>query len=403
MTAARRLVKRAFRDRDGRFLAEGPQACREAAAAPGVLLELYVTAEAAGRHPDIVAAARAAAAPRCVRASGEVVASLSGTVHPAGDGRRLRPRRRHRSTTSSPPRPRSSRSWRTPATPATSAPSSAARTPPASAASCSPRPASTRSTPRRCGPPPARCSTCPWSPARAWRTSLPALRAAGLRVLAADGAGERDLDDLLDDGSLARPTAWVFGNEAWGLPEADPRAVRRRRAGADPRPGREPQPRRRRRRLPLRLGPRPAPSLSPRLAAECSLALARRCDETTYALSAFRPLGQWNTGSTTTPRGRRPAVPASGRKGSRHGASPPPPDPRGDRLRRARQLPAADRPGRVEEPGVRRLEVLGRHPVRAARIGLRRRSSATASGTSTRPRPTRTGCGSTRRPRSPRP
>ena len=28
---------------------------------------------------------------------------------------------------------------------------------------------------------------------------LPALRAAGLRVLAADGAGERDLDDLLDD------------------------------------------------------------------------------------------------------------------------------------------------------------------------------------------------------------
>jgi TrmH family RNA methyltransferase len=49
---------------------------------------------------------------------------------------------------------------------------------------------------------------------------LPALRAAGLHVLAADGAGERDLDDLLDDGSLAAPTAWVFGNEAWGLPEA---------------------------------------------------------------------------------------------------------------------------------------------------------------------------------------
>jgi TrmH family RNA methyltransferase len=45
------------------------------------------------------------------------------------------------------------------------------------------------------------------------------LREAGLRVLAADGAGERDLDDLLDEGSLAAPTAWVFGNEAWGLPE----------------------------------------------------------------------------------------------------------------------------------------------------------------------------------------
>ncbi|HWJ10594.1 MAG TPA: RNA methyltransferase [Nocardioides sp.] len=43
-----------------------------------------------------------------------------------------------------------------------------------------------------------------------------AARAAGLTVLAADGGGEVELfsaDDL-----LARPTAWLFGNEAWGLP-----------------------------------------------------------------------------------------------------------------------------------------------------------------------------------------
>ncbi|MGW6132320.1 TrmH family RNA methyltransferase [Cellulomonas sp. NPDC055163] len=84
--------------------------------------------------------------------------------------------------------------------------------------------------------------------------AVAALRRAGLAVLAADGAGEHDLDDLLDlaghsgtsggtrgagpdaaqgarspDAApgvgaapdLARPTAWVFGNEAWGLPEAD--------------------------------------------------------------------------------------------------------------------------------------------------------------------------------------
>ncbi len=44
------------------------------------------------------------------------------------------------------------------------------------------------------------------------------LRAAGLLVLAADGAGASDLDDLADDGALARPTAWLFGNEARGLP-----------------------------------------------------------------------------------------------------------------------------------------------------------------------------------------
>jgi TrmH family RNA methyltransferase len=46
------------------------------------------------------------------------------------------------------------------------------------------------------------------------------LRAAGLVVLAADGGGT-DLDLLVDAGELARPTAWLFGNEAWGLPAAD--------------------------------------------------------------------------------------------------------------------------------------------------------------------------------------
>jgi TrmH family RNA methyltransferase len=39
-------------------------------------------------------------------------------------------------------------------------------------------------------------------------------RESGLRVLAADGTGERTLDDV----DLTRPTAWMFGNEAWGLP-----------------------------------------------------------------------------------------------------------------------------------------------------------------------------------------
>jgi len=43
-----------------------------------------------------------------------------------------------------------------------------------------------------------------------------AARAAGLQVLAADGAGEVDLDHA--DELLAAPTAWLFGNEAWGLP-----------------------------------------------------------------------------------------------------------------------------------------------------------------------------------------
>ena len=43
------------------------------------------------------------------------------------------------------------------------------------------------------------------------------LRAHGIQVLAATGYGDADLDDLLDDGSLAAPTAWLFGSEAHGL------------------------------------------------------------------------------------------------------------------------------------------------------------------------------------------
>lgn len=43
-----------------------------------------------------------------------------------------------------------------------------------------------------------------------------AAQARGLVVLAADGAGEVDLEQAGD--LLTAPTAWLFGNEAWGLP-----------------------------------------------------------------------------------------------------------------------------------------------------------------------------------------
>lgn len=41
------------------------------------------------------------------------------------------------------------------------------------------------------------------------------LRASGLQVLAADGEGEQDLFEV----DLAPRTAWLLGNEAWGLPD----------------------------------------------------------------------------------------------------------------------------------------------------------------------------------------
>ena len=195
VNAARRLVKRAFRDRDGRFLAEGPQACREAAAAgPGVLLELYVT-------------------------SGEVLASLSGTVTPQGMVGVC-------------------------ATVGTTLDVLLAAAPTLVTVLAHARDPGNVGTVIRCsdaagvgGVVMSDASGDPLNP-KSVRASagsvfhLPlvtgprmedlvgALRGAGLRVLAADGAGERDLDDLSDDGTLAGPTAWVFGNEAWGLPEA---------------------------------------------------------------------------------------------------------------------------------------------------------------------------------------
>jgi TrmH family RNA methyltransferase len=49
--------------------------------------------------------------------------------------------------------------------------------------------------------------------------TLAALRADGVQVLATTGAGEVDLYDLEDRNCLDRPTAWVFGTEAHGLPE----------------------------------------------------------------------------------------------------------------------------------------------------------------------------------------
>lgn len=45
-------------------------------------------------------------------------------------------------------------------------------------------------------------------------------RERGLQVLAADSDGDA-LDLMAADGRLSRPTAWIMGNEAWGLPAED--------------------------------------------------------------------------------------------------------------------------------------------------------------------------------------
>jgi TrmH family RNA methyltransferase len=216
--AAQRLAKRSFRTRDGRFLAEGPQAVREALDRPGTVHEVFVTRDAADRHPDLVAAAESAALPVHL-VSGEVMAALSQTVTPQGlvavcalldvplaDVLAHRPR--------------------------LLAVLAHARDPgnagtvirAADAAGAD----GVLLTGDSVDPYNGKCVRAsagslfhlPVSLGGRVEDDLPALRAAGLTVLAADGHADLDLDEAADAGLLDGPTAWVFGNEAWGLPEA---------------------------------------------------------------------------------------------------------------------------------------------------------------------------------------
>lgn len=88
MAAARRLARRNFRTKERRFIAEGPQAVREAvehrgAEGTSTLIELFATVEAAERYAGIIEAALAAGA-RVHYASDEVLAEVSQTVTPQG-------------------------------------------------------------------------------------------------------------------------------------------------------------------------------------------------------------------------------------------------------------------------------------------------------------------------------
>jgi len=79
---ARRLLKRGFRESDGAFLAEGPQACREGALA-GKVTQLFLTQEALDRYPDIVATVENSGA-EITLCNSTVIEQFSSTVTPQG-------------------------------------------------------------------------------------------------------------------------------------------------------------------------------------------------------------------------------------------------------------------------------------------------------------------------------
>lgn len=214
VVAARRLAKRSFRGKERRFLAEGPQAVREAMAH---LVEVYVTPEAAARHEGIVAAARAARVP-VLTATDEVVAEMSDTVTPQGiiglcrfldtpfeEVLRARPK-----LVAVLAHVRDPGNAGTVLRCADAAGAEAVVLTDASVDLYNPKA--------------VRASVgslfhLPVSVGVPMETVVDGLRGAGVRLLAADGAGERDLDAELDEGTMGGPTAWIFGNEAWGLPE----------------------------------------------------------------------------------------------------------------------------------------------------------------------------------------
>jgi TrmH family RNA methyltransferase len=220
--AARRLAKRAFRARERRFLAEGPQAVKEAlarhTAGRHTVHEMFVTSEAAARHADISGAA-AAAGVAVHRVSGEVMSALTQTVTPQGivavcafldsplaemapAAHRLVALLAH---------------VRDPGNAGTvirTADAAGADAVVLSGESVDPY-----------NPKCVRASAgsifhLPLVAGVGVEAAVVTLRERGLRVLAADGHGELDLDQALDDGVLDGPTAWLFGNEAWGLPPA---------------------------------------------------------------------------------------------------------------------------------------------------------------------------------------
>lgn len=244
---AAKLAKRSWRTRSGRFLVEGPQALREALirhgdvrpaaatlpsregvggetptlAPAGAILDVWATAEAADRNDDLLDAASSAGV-RLRQATAEVLSTLTDTVASQGvvavverldvpltdvvtrDARLIVVLSQVRDPGNA-------------GTVLRVADAAGADAVVVTSSSVDPyNPKTVRSTAGSLFHVPVVTGV-----------GLPEVaelaRARGLQVLAADAhPPAHDLHVPWDTGlDMSQPTAWVFGNEAWGLPEAD--------------------------------------------------------------------------------------------------------------------------------------------------------------------------------------
>jgi RNA methyltransferase, TrmH family len=223
------LGRRSFRQRTRSFLAEGPQAVREALAwqeAPGppggpgcaaVVTELLVTGSAWARYRDLIAQAYGQhVAVHAV--SGDVMAELAQTVTPQGVLAVCRfvdiPLERLIAT--GPRLVALLANVRDPGNAGT-----VLRTADAAGADgvifsdASVDPYNSKCVRASAGS----LFHLPIVVGSPLQATSSAVRDAGLRILAAEGGAGQELDELESEGALGRPTVWMFGNEAWGLPD----------------------------------------------------------------------------------------------------------------------------------------------------------------------------------------
>jgi TrmH family RNA methyltransferase len=212
IVAARRLHRRRDRDQAGRFLAEGPQAVRSALAA-GVVHELFGTDAALRRHADLVAQAEVVSP-----VSADGLAALAETVQPQGlvavctriDVSLLE------ALSKQPRLVAVAVEIRDPGNAGT-----ILRTADAAGAGAvvfagdAVDPYNGKCVRASAGS----LFTVDVVRDRSPQDVVDTLRDSGVQILAATGYGDTDLEELLDEGSLATPTAWLFGSEAHGLSE----------------------------------------------------------------------------------------------------------------------------------------------------------------------------------------
>ncbi|MGH3566438.1 MAG: TrmH family RNA methyltransferase [Pseudonocardia sp.] len=218
MVAARKLLRRAGRDRAGRFLVEGAQAVREALAWDGPVHELFVTPAAAQRHPDLVHAA-AAARVRVSPVTDRAAESLSETVAPQGLVAVCSLLDVPVATALA------SRPTLVTVLAGVTDPGNAGTVIRVSDAAGAGAVLLVGATVDPHNGKAVRASTgsvfhLPLARERAATIALDACRVAGLTLLVADGHGELDLHDPAVDALLAGPVAWVFGGEVHGVPAA---------------------------------------------------------------------------------------------------------------------------------------------------------------------------------------